>query len=46
MICADGLKYYCYPILIGIIVDYEEQVLIPKINANVQCFIYHIPPQE
>ena len=46
MICADGLKRRCYLILIGVIVDYKEQVLIIGIKTNVQCFVCYIPPQE
>ena len=34
MICVDDLKHRCYPILAGVIVDYEEQVLITRIKAN------------
>ncbi len=45
MICADGLKRHCYPILAGVMVDYKEQVLITGIKANVQYFICHIPLQ-
>ena len=46
MIYLDGLKCCCYPILVGVMVDYEEQVLITGIKANVQYSIYHILPQE
>ena len=33
--CANGFKRHCYPILVGLIVDYEEQVLITGIKANI-----------
>ncbi len=46
IICADGLKCRCYLILAGVMVDYEEQVLIIGIKANVQCSICHVSPQE
>ena len=34
LVCADGYKRRCYPILAGLMVDYEEQVLITGIKAN------------
>ena len=46
MICADGLKHRCYPILAGVMVNYKEQVFITEIKANVQYFICHVSPQE
>ncbi len=46
MIYTDGLKCRCYPILAGVIVDYEEQVLITEIKANVQYFVYYVPLQK
>ncbi len=36
---VDGYKKRCYPVLVGLIVDYEEQVLITGIKANMQCSI-------
>ncbi len=35
IIYIDDLKYHCYLILAGVIVDYEEEVLIIGIKANV-----------
>ena len=46
MICADGLKHRCYPILAGVIVDYKEQVFITGIKANVQYSVCHVFSQE
>ena len=46
MIYADGFKRCCYLILVGIMVDYKEQVLIFKIKANVQYSICHVFPQK
>ena len=46
LICADGYKRCCYPILVGLMVDYEEQGLITGIKANMQCSICHIPPKR
>ena len=44
--CADGFKRRCYPVLAGLMVDYEEQVLITGVKANIQCSICHVPPKE
>ena len=44
--CADGFKQRCYPILAGLMVDYEEQVLITGVKANMQCSICHVPLKE
>ena len=46
LVCVDGYKKHCYPILTGFIVDYTEQVLITGIKTNMQCLICHIPPKE
>ena len=43
---ADGYKRRCYPILVGLIVDYEEQVLITNSKANMQYTISHVPPKK
>ena len=43
---ADGFKRRCYPVLAGLMVDYEEQVLITGVKANMQCSICHVPPKE
>ena len=45
MVCADGYKRRCYLVLAGLMVDYEEQVLITGIKANMQCSICHVPPK-
>lgn len=42
MFCTDGIKYYCFPILVGIIIDYKEQVFITGTKANVQYLVCHI----
>ena len=44
--CAGGFKRRCYPVFAGLMVDYEEQVLITGVKANMQCFICHVPPKE
>ena len=44
--CANGFKQCCYPVLAGLMVDYEEQVLITGVKANMQCSICHVPPKE
>ena len=36
IICANGFKHYCYPILVGVIIDYKEQVFITRIKTNMQ----------
>ena len=41
--CANGFKRYCYLVLAGLMVDYEEQVLITGIKANMQCSICYVP---
>ena len=46
LVCADGYKKRCYPVLVGFIVDYEEQVVITGIKINMQCSIYHILSKE
>ena len=42
LVYLDGYKRYCYLILAGLMVDYEEQVFIIGIKANMQCSICHI----
>ena len=46
IICADGLNCCYYPILVDIIVNYEEQVFITRRKANVQCSIYYVSVQK
>ena len=40
--CADGFKRRCYPVLVGLMVDYEEQVLITGVEANMECSLCHV----
>lgn len=42
MFCADGFKYYYFPIFISVIVDYKNQVIIKRVKTNMQYSIYHI----
>ena len=44
--CANDFKRRCYLLLAGLMVDYEEQVLITGVKANMQCSIYHVPTKE
>ena len=44
--CTNRFKRRCYPVLAGLMVDYEEQVLITGVKANMQCSICHVPPKE
>ena len=46
LVYIDGYKRRCYPVLASFIVDYEEQVLITSIKANIQCLICHVPPKK
>jgi len=46
MICADGKERHCFPILCGIIADYQEQTLITGVKCNVHCTICKVPPNE
>ena len=43
---ANGFKQRCYLVLAGLMVDYEDRVLITEVKANMQCFICHVPPKE
>ena len=43
---ANDFKRCCYPVLAGLMVDYEEQVLITGAKTNMQCFICHVPPKK
>ena len=43
LVCADGYKKYCYPVLAGRMIDYKEQVFIIGIKEkhtmlNLLCF--------
>ena len=44
--CADGHVRKCYPIIAGIMADYEEQVLITGIKKAQHCSICVVPPNE
>ena len=46
LVLADSYKRRCYLVLAGLIVDYEKQVFITSIKANIECSICHIPPKE
>ena len=46
LVCTDGYKRRCYPVLAGLMVDYEEQVFITGIKGNMQCSICYVPPKE
>ena len=46
LVCANGYKRHCYPVLAGLIVYYEEQILIIGIKVNMQCSICHVPSKE
>ena len=46
MICVDDLKRHCYPILVGVMVEYKEQVFIIGTKTHVQYSICHVSPQE
>ncbi len=44
--CADGYKRRCYLVLVDLMMDYEEQVLITGLKANMQCSIYQVLLKE
>ena len=46
LVCANGYKICCYPILAGFIVDYKEQVFSIYIKANMQYSICHVSPKQ
>ena len=46
MLCADGQTRTCYPIMCGIIADYQEQTLITGVKNNQHCTICKVPPRE
>lgn len=45
MLYVNGLIYYYFLILVGIISDYKEQVLIIGINVNVKYSVCHMTPK-
>lgn len=46
MIYVDGPKHHYYSILMGIMIDYKEQVLITRKKPDMQCSICHVFSQE
>ena len=46
LMCVNGNKRHCYPVLACLMVDYNEQVLITGIKANMHCSISHVLPKE
>ena len=46
LVFVDSYKRRCYLVLVGLMVDYKEQVFITGINANMQCSICHILSKE
>ena len=46
MMCADGNMRKCHPIIAGMSVDYEEQVVITGIKSGMQCSMCQVPPNE
>ena len=44
--CVDDFKRRCYLVLTVLMVDYEEQVLITGVKANMQCSICHFLPKK
>lgn len=44
--CANDFTKRCHPIIGGMMVDYEEQVLITGIKKNRYCSICTVPPDE
>ncbi len=46
MICADGHLGQCHLIIASISVDYEEQVVLPKIKLGMRCSICQVRPEK
>ena len=46
LVYADGYKKRRYPQLIGLMVNYEEQIFITGIKTNMQCLIFYVVPKE
>jgi hypothetical protein len=46
VVCADGFVRKFYPIIAGMMVDYEEQALITGIKSGQHCSICKVPPNE
>lgn len=43
---ANSFKYYYFLILVDVIVDYKKQVFITRIKADMQSFVYQVPPKK
>ena len=43
---ANVFKQRCYLVFAGLMVDYEEQVLITGVEANMQCSIIYVSLKE
>ncbi len=46
MMCADRNVQQCHPIIAGISIDDEEQVVITGIKSSMQCSMCQVPPNE
>ena len=46
MICIDENVQKCHPIIVGINVDYKEQIMITDIKSGMQCSICQVPPNK
>ncbi len=46
MMCAEGRVRRYHPIIAGLSVDYEEQVVITGIKSGMQCFMCQVPLEE
>lgn len=46
MIYINDYKKRYYLILVGLIIDYKEQVLITGIKSNIKCLICHIQQKK
>lgn len=46
VLCADGLERRCYPILVVISVDHEEQVKLTGVKANSYYTMYKVALKE
>jgi hypothetical protein len=44
--CADGQYQNYFPIITGIMADYEEQVLLTSVKSRRHYTIYQVPPLE
>jgi hypothetical protein len=44
--CADGHYRNCFPIIAGIMADYEEQALLTGVKSGRHCTICQVPPSE